>query len=78
MTTRTKSTVKLLCARSGIANAKIPEEAQRLAELCDDPSIAPEQKAIARAALDKLIEEMEERVTSRRLREVTGAASSEE
>jgi hypothetical protein len=78
MTTRTKSTVKMLIARSGIANAEIPEEAQKLLTLCDDPNVAPEQKAIARSELDRLIREIEERVTSRRLKAVTSGDGSEE
>ena len=76
MTTRTKSTVKMLCARSGIANEKIPEEAQRLLDLCNDPNVAQEQKAIAKDELDRLIQAIEDRVTTRRLKELNGGAAA--
>ena len=71
MTSLTLKTVKLLCDRANIARKELIEEAQKLADLCDDPHVAPEQKEIARSELDGLIRKIEERVeTSRRLRPV--------
>ncbi len=69
MTTRSKSTVKLLCARAGIARKEIPVEAQKLLELYNDPEVAPEQKAVVKAELDEAIRKLEEKVTTRRLNE---------
>lgn len=69
MTAKTKSTLHLLCARSGIVNQELPKEAQRLLDIYNDPTVAPEQKALARSELDQMILKLEERVTSRRLRE---------
>lgn len=69
MTAKTKSTVRAICIRSGIANAEIPKEALKLLELYNDPDVAPEQKAIAKAELDRMIQALEERVTTRRVKE---------
>ena len=70
MSAKTKSTVKMLCVRSNaVMRKELPEEAQALLELCNDPSVAPEQKKIAKSELDKKIKELEERVTTRRLNE---------
>ena len=68
MTERTKSTVKLLCARAGIARKEIPEEAQKLLDLFNDPDVSPEQKVIVKAELDKAIKKLEEKVTTRQMR----------
>lgn len=65
------STVKMLAVRSAIARQEIPEEAQKLLDLYNDPDVSPEQKRIARSKLDDMIKELEERVdTSRKLRNV--------
>jgi hypothetical protein len=69
MTAKTKSTLHMLCVRSGIVNQKLPKEAQKLLEIYNDPHVAPEQKAVVRAEIDLAIQKLEERVTSRRLRE---------
>lgn len=70
MSSRTKSTVKMLCIKSEITLRKeIPEEAQRLLDLYNDPDVAPEQKVIVKAELDAAIQKLENRVeTNRRLR----------
>lgn len=69
MTVKTKSTIKMLCVRSGIVNQELPQEAQRLMELYNDPNVSPEQKEIARRELDEAIRKMEERVeTARHIR----------
>lgn len=70
MSIMTMSTIRMLCARSGVIRQETLEEAQRLLELSKDPSIAPEQKLVAKGELDRLIKEIEERVTTRRLKEV--------
>jgi hypothetical protein len=69
MTARTKSTLHMLCVRSGIVSRELPKEAQKLLTIYNDPNVAPEQKAIVRSELDLAIQKLEERVTSRRLRE---------
>lgn len=69
MTAKTKSTLHMLCVRSGIVNEELPKEAQKLLEIYNDPNVSPEQKAIARSELDDAIRKLEEKVTSRRLRE---------
>jgi len=67
MTMLTKSTLKMICVRSGIARQEIPEEAVKLIDLYNDPTVSPEQKAIVKARLDKEIQKLEERVTTRKL-----------
>ena len=63
------STVKMLAIRSAIARQEIPEEAQKLLDLYNDPDVSPEQKRIARSKIDDMIKELEERVdTGRKLR----------
>jgi hypothetical protein len=65
------STVKMLAVRSAIARQEIPEEAQKLLDLYNDPDVTPEQKKIVKSKLDDMIQKLEERVvTSRRLREI--------
>jgi len=71
MSARTRSTVKMLCVRSNsVMRKEIPEEAQAILELFNDPAVAPEQKKIVKFELDKKIEELEAKVTTRRLNEV--------
>lgn len=48
---------------------ELPEEARKLLELYEDPTVAPEQKAIVKAELDLAIRKLEEKVTTRRLNE---------
>ena len=63
------STVKMLAIRSAIARQEIPEEAQKLLDLYNDPDVSPEQKKIAKSQLDDMIKKLEERVdTGRKLR----------
>ena len=63
------STVKMLAVRSAIARQEIPEEAQKLLDLYNDPDVSPEQKRVVKSKLDDMIKKLEERVdTSRRLR----------
>jgi hypothetical protein len=70
MSARTKSTIKMLCVRSTVVMRKeIPEEAQAILKLAEDPNVAPEQKRIARAEIDRKIKEIEDRVTTRKLNE---------
>ncbi len=78
MSARTKSTVRMLCIRSELVLRKeLPEEAQKLLELYYDPKVAPEQKQIMKMELDRAIEELEAKVTTRRLREQRGTAGME-
>ena len=64
------TTVKMLAIRTAIARQEIPEEAQRLLDLYNDPNVTPEQKEVAKRELDSLIQKLENRVsTSRRLKE---------
>jgi hypothetical protein len=60
----------MLCVRQAIVNQELPEEAQRLLDVYNDPDVSPEQKQIAKAELDKAIEALEAKVTTRRLNEV--------
>lgn len=78
MSSRSKSTVKMLCvASNAIMRKELPEEAQKLLDLYNDPDVTPEQKVIVRAELDKAIKELESRVTTRKLNEERRAAGSE-
>jgi hypothetical protein len=62
------TTVKMLAVRSAIARQEIPEEAQKLLDLYNDPDVTPEQKKIVKSKLDEMIQNLEARVdTSRRL-----------
>lgn len=66
------TTVKMLAVRTAIARQEIPEEAQKLLDLYNDPNVTPEQKEIARRELDDMIRKLEERVdTNRHLRSRT-------
>lgn len=68
MTPRT--TVKMLAVKTAIARQEIPEEAQKLLDLYNDPDVTPEQKKVAKAELDEMIRKLEDRVsTSRRLKD---------
>lgn len=75
MSSRTKSTVKMLCVKSGIINDELPKEAQKLLETYNDPNVSPEQKKVAEVELDKAIKKLEERVTTRRLNEARSAGT---
>ncbi len=70
MSARTKTTLKMICVRQAIVNQELPEEAQRLLDVYNDPDVAPEQKRIAKAELDKAIDALEAKVTTRRLNEI--------
>jgi hypothetical protein len=62
-------TAKYLCVRSGIARAEMTEEAQKLFDLYNDPSVSQEEKEAAKTKLDGLIKQLEEKVqTARRVR----------
>lgn len=64
-----KTTVKMLTVRTAIARKEIPEEAQKLLDLYNDPDVTLEQKEVAKRELDEMIRKLEERVdTNRRLR----------
>jgi hypothetical protein len=78
MTAKSKSTLHMLCVRSGIVSRELPQEAQRLLKIYNDTAVAPEQKAIVRSELDLAIQKLEERVTSRRLREANGDSPAAE
>lgn len=60
----------MLCvASNAIMRKELPEEAQRLLDVYNDPTVAPEQKAIAKSQLDDAIRTLEDRATTRRLNE---------
>lgn len=69
MSARSKSTLKMICVRASIVNKELPQEAQKLLDLYNDPDVAPEQKRIVKSELDEAIRKLEERVTTRRLNE---------
>lgn len=69
MSVLTRSTVKMLCSRGDFVRKETLEEAQKLLDLYFDPKVAPEQKQVAKIELDRIIREIEERVTTRRLKE---------
>jgi hypothetical protein len=76
MSSKSKSTVKMLCVRSdALMRKELPEEAQKLLDLYNDPNVSPEQKQVARIELDKAIRELEDRVTTRRLNENRAAGA---
>lgn len=73
MTSKSQSTVKALCVKSGIVNQEITEEAQKLLELYNDPNVAPEQKEITKRELDEAIRKLEDKVaTTRRIKDEAG------
>lgn len=59
----------MLCAQGDLVRKETMEEAQKLLDLYFDPKVSPEQKIIAKGEIDRIIKEIEERVTTRRLRE---------
>lgn len=75
MSSKTKSTVKMLCVASGIMNDELPKEAQKLLEVYKDPNVSPEQKKVVEVELDKAIKKLEEKVTTRRLNEAKNAGT---
>jgi len=77
MTRLTKSTLRMLTVRSGLARKELSEEAMKLLELYEDPDVTPEQKLVVKAELDEAIRKLEERVTTRRLNEARGVAGAE-
>jgi hypothetical protein len=73
MSSRTKSTVKMMCIKAdSVMSKELPEEALKLLEVYNDPSVSPEQKKNAKIELDRKIEELENRVTTRRLNDLNG------
>jgi hypothetical protein len=78
MTRKTKSTLKMICSRVGIANVELNEEARKLLELYEDPTVSSEEKAVVLAKIDEEIKKLEERVTTRKLKSAkdAGAESS--
>ena len=78
MSAKTKSTVKMLCVRSdAVMRKEIPEEAQRLLEIYNDPDVSTEQREIVKKELDAAILNLENRVTTRRLNELKRGAGTE-
>jgi len=77
MSTLTRSTVKLLCARSDNIRTETLNEAQRLLDLYFDPKVSPVEKELAKVELDRIIQEIEERVTTRRLRQAEAKHKTE-
>ncbi len=70
MSAKTKSTVHMICVHADmVMRQELPEEAQKLLRLFNDPDVAPEQKLIVKMELDRAIEELEAKVTTRRLKE---------
>jgi hypothetical protein len=59
----------MLTVRAGIVNQQVAEEAQALLELYEDPTVGPDQKAKVKIALEEKIKEIEDRVTTRHLKE---------
>lgn len=76
MSVLTNSTVKMLCAQGDLVRQETMEEAQKLLDLYNDPKVAPEQKLLAKAEIDRIIKEIEDRVTTRRLREEMSGGKS--
>lgn len=73
MTVLTKTTLKMLCVRANLGRTEILEEAQKLLETYEDPNVSPEEREKVRIALEAKIKEIEDRVTTRRLRESRSA-----
>lgn len=69
MTVLTRKTAKMLCVQSALTRSKLPEEAQKLMDLFNDPSVSQEQKQIVKARLDEYIEKIEKRATTRRMKD---------
>ena len=72
MSAKTGSTVNLICLREAIVNQELPEEAVRILRVYNDPAVPADQKAAVRQEIDKAIDALESRVTTRRLNEVKG------
>lgn len=74
MSAKTKSTVRVMSLKAEIVLRKeLPEEAVKIMELYEDPKVAPEQKIIARTELGRAIDELEAKVTTRRLNDLRAA-----
>lgn len=69
MTTSSRSTVHMLVARAEHFRKEIPIEAQKLLDLYNDPNVTPEQKEVVKRQIEDLIRSLEDRVTTRKLRE---------
>lgn len=69
MTKLTKSTVHMMTVRSGIVRKEIQEEAAKLLDEYNSPLTTEEQRVRVKAKLDDLIRKLEDRVTTRKLRE---------
>jgi hypothetical protein len=69
MTIATKSTVKMLCIKGEHIRKEIALEIQKLFETYNDPKVSLSEKETVKKKLDKLIQTIEDRVTTRRLRE---------
>lgn len=73
MSSKSKSTVRMLCVASDtVMRRELPEEAQRLLDIYNDPDVDPAQKEIAKRQLDDAIRKLEDRVTTRKLNEKNG------
>jgi hypothetical protein len=66
MSILTKRTARMLCIKSAISRRELGEEAQKLVELAEDPSIPDAQKAEALRNLDLLIDRLEKKVETRK------------
>lgn len=76
MSLRSRSTVKMLCVRSdSVMRKELPEEAQKLLELYEDPKVDPKMKETVKRKLDEEIRKLEDRVTTQRLRQPPDASS---
>jgi hypothetical protein len=72
MSILSKKTAKFLCIKSAISRRELGEEAQKLVELAEDPSVPSDQKQAALRNLDTLIEKLEKKVdTTKRLKSET-------
>lgn len=67
MSMLTKKTAKLLCFKSAIAKKELGEEAQKLVELAEDPTIPDDQKRDAIKKLDLLIERLQKKVETEKV-----------
>lgn len=69
MTTLTKTTLRMLCVKVFNGRADIMEEAQKLLETYEDPATPDDVRELVKTKLDRKIQEIENRVTTRRLKE---------
>lgn len=60
-------TAEMLSVKSGIVRQELVEEAQKIYDLCQDPSVPKEQKDVARGELDRMIVKLEGKVETTRL-----------